>query len=244
MDLLCYAWESDPPCSLPDDDQRLGNMAAMGPDWWSANGSFIRQWFVPKAGRLYNQKLLGIYKKSKQLSLERKAAGIAGGRKSAELRQKRAKQSLSFASSLVEPKVNLPTPTPTSLALNASHSAPNGNGVETRRSTWEAYSTSYQETYNAKPVRNAKTNAQIKLFVDRVPHEEAAEIAAFYVKHPGRYYTERGHSLDCLVKDAEKIRTEWATGNVVTGTQALRNEKTAANPFGRWARLDKKGETL
>ena len=57
---------------------------------------------------------------------------------------------------------------------------------------------------------------------------EAPDIAAWYVQHPGRFYVERGHVFDHLLKDAEKLRTEWATGRVVTSTAARQSDRRGA----------------
>lgn len=39
-------------------------------------------------------------------------------------------------------------------------------------------------------------------------------MAAFYVGHPGLFYAAKMHSVDLLLTDAEKLRTEWKTGRV------------------------------
>lgn len=100
---------------------------------------------------------------------------------------------------------------------------------------WGAYGTAYEGRYGVAPVRNEKTNAQMVQLCKRVGNEDAPHVAAFFVGSNDAYYVKRGHSLDCLVKDAEKLRTEWATNRRVNGSQAVRNEATEANPFLRMA---------
>lgn len=109
-----------------------------------------------------------------------------------------------------------------------SHSAPTGAGspppagasTADNRATWEAYSAAYEERYGTEPKRNAKTNGQIAQIVKRLGADEAPAVAAHFVGMSTRFYVERTHSLDCLVKDAEGIRTQWATGRVVTAHEA------------------------
>ena len=96
---------------------------------------------------------------------------------------------------------------------------------------WEAYAVEYHHRYGTNPVRNAKVNAQMKQFVQRVPQEEAAHIAAFYVWHNSAYYQTRGHPVGLLLSDAEKLHTEWQTSRPILATQARQQEKTASNPF-------------
>lgn len=88
------------------------------------------------------------------------------------------------------------------------------------KAVWESYSAAYAARYGEKPVRNAPVNAAMKAFIRRVPREEAAAIAAFYVASNFGYYVREAHPVWLLNKHAEKLRTEWATGRRVTETQA------------------------
>ena len=95
--------------------------------------------------------------------------------------------------------------------------------------TWDAYSKSYTHRYGVEPTRNRKVNSQLKQFCERVPIEEAPAIASFYLSHNNAYYLRTSHSTDALLKDAEKLRTEWQTGRKITGRKALQDEQTATN---------------
>jgi phage replication O-like protein O len=77
--------------------------------------------------------------------------------------------------------------------------------------TWKAYKDAYFIRYGVDPIRNAKVNGQIAQFIKRVPVNEAPHIASHYVKQNG-FYADRMHPVDFMLKDAEKLRTEWATG--------------------------------
>lgn len=88
------------------------------------------------------------------------------------------------------------------------------------REAWTGYSEAYQRRYKTSPVRNAKVNSLLKQFVQRIPATEAAAVAAFYVSHNGAFYVRAGHSVDLLLRDAEKLHTEWVTGRRITETGA------------------------
>lgn len=90
-----------------------------------------------------------------------------------------------------------PSPTPLQLAC---------------RATWQAYATAYAGRYGAPPVRNARTNAQILQFVQRLGQNAAPAVAAFYVGHADPVYRRGGHAVGPLLADAEKLHTEWLTG--------------------------------
>lgn len=97
------------------------------------------------------------------------------------------------------------------------------NGAE----TWSAYAGAYFKRYGTEPIRNAKVNSLIAQFCHRVPQGEAPAIAAFYVRHNKQFYISSHHALGGLLKDAEGLRTEWATNRPLTETQARQTDKTA-----------------
>lgn len=94
--------------------------------------------------------------------------------------------------------------------------------------TWSAYSAAYQDRYHVEPVRNAKANRLLCTLIERIGNEEAPAVAHFYLSHNRGLYASSGHCLDLLVRDAEKLRTEWATGRRVTETQARQGDRTQA----------------
>lgn len=94
---------------------------------------------------------------------------------------------------------------------------------------WNAYATAYETRYKTAPVRNAKTNSLCATAVQRLGATEAPEVVAFYVKHPLAFYFQRGHALDLFVRDAEKLRTEWATDRRITQTEARQQDGTGAH---------------
>ena len=102
--------------------------------------------------------------------------------------------------------------------------------------TWDAYAAAYRRRYGADPVRNATVNGQLANFVKRIGQDEAPHVAAFYVGHCGRVYVQAMHPLNLLVRDAEKLRTEWATGRIQTETKA-RNTDRMAEQGAVWDRI-------
>jgi hypothetical protein len=97
------------------------------------------------------------------------------------------------------------------------------------RETWGRYSEAYAQRYGAMPIRNAKINGQVRQFCQRVPASEAPAIAGFFVRHNAAFYVSKGHAIGQLLSDAEKLRTEWATNQTITTTQAQQADKTQAN---------------
>lgn len=95
--------------------------------------------------------------------------------------------------------------------------------------TWKAYSQAYGVRYSVEPVRNATVNGQLANLVSRLGADEAPAVAAFYVRSNNGRYVAAGHSVGMLLTDAEKLRTEWATGRQGTTTQAHQADKTATN---------------
>jgi hypothetical protein len=83
-----------------------------------------------------------------------------------------------------------------------------------------SYSDAYRRRYGADPVRNNKVNSLFKRLVERLGAEEAPEVASHYLTNNARLYVASGHAPDLLIRDAEKLRTEWATGRQVTSAAA------------------------
>jgi len=78
--------------------------------------------------------------------------------------------------------------------------------------TWEAYAGAYRTRYRVDPVRNRSVSAMLCKVVDKLGGEEAPLVASFYVTHRSSWYAEKMHPVNLLLQDAEKLRTEWATG--------------------------------
>lgn len=102
--------------------------------------------------------------------------------------------------------------------------------------TWQAYASAYERRYKATPVRNATVNAQIAGFVKRLGSSEAPAVADFFVSHNNRFYVQTMHSAGSMLKDAEKLRTEWATSTRVTESQAREADRLQTSG-DMWSRL-------
>jgi hypothetical protein len=96
------------------------------------------------------------------------------------------------------------------------------------RKTWASYANSYFDKYNTEPVRNAKVNSQVKDFVKRLGYEESPHVAAWFLTHTSAFYVQSGHVFGSLAKDAEKLRTEWATGKTMNGNRARQVERAGS----------------
>lgn len=95
--------------------------------------------------------------------------------------------------------------------------------------TWMAYSEAYFNRYGTEPVRNATVSSQIVQFVKRIGETESPHVAAFFLTHNDAFYVKQMHAVGLLLKDAEKLRTEWATQSQMTHTKAMQVDKTQTN---------------
>lgn len=100
---------------------------------------------------------------------------------------------------------------------------------ESCRSIWQAYSAAYEARYGARPVRNAKVNAQVGDLLKRLGAEEGPQVAAYFVGIEDAYLLRSYHEFGLLLAKAEGYRTAWATQTQVNGRTALQAEKTQAN---------------
>lgn len=97
------------------------------------------------------------------------------------------------------------------------------------KATWKSYCAAYFNRYGVDPLRNLSVNSTIKLFVKKLPYTEAPLVAAFFVNHNDKFYIQKTHAVPLMLKDAEGLRTQWATGQTMTGTKASQIDKTASN---------------
>ena len=88
-----------------------------------------------------------------------------------------------------------------------------------RARVWESYATAYSNRYHVEPVRNATVNTQIKRLAERLG-DEAPDVVAFYVRLNKVFYVSSLHPIGVCLRDAESIRTQWATGKTMTQRQA------------------------
>lgn len=95
--------------------------------------------------------------------------------------------------------------------------------------TWRSYAAAYRERYGAEPVRNATVNGQMAHLVGRLGGDEAPAVARFFVGMQRQDYIKAMHPVALLLRDAEGIRTAWATGRSVTATAAAMADRTQTN---------------
>ncbi|HYC99719.1 MAG TPA: hypothetical protein VEB22_00700 [Phycisphaerales bacterium] len=136
----------------------------------------------------------------------------------------------------VEDRIPLPGDGPSSPA------APKGRALEPKKKsrslpspetktgrTWSAYAAAYRARYGEEPARNAQGFGICSRLVDRLGADEAPEVAAFYLGHNDSFYVRSLHPLALLLRDAEKLRTEWKVGRQMTQTTARRVEQAQSN---------------
>lgn len=107
------------------------------------------------------------------------------------------------------------------------------------RATWKSYCEAYAKRYAVEPVQNKTVRSQMKQFVQRIGFDESPLVAAFYVGHNDPFYVKKCHSVGQMLSDAEKLRTEWATGRNSTnqdqfkssGQRRLENTDKAVKEF-------------
>ena len=109
--------------------------------------------------------------------------------------------------------------------------------TENTTATWNAYADAYEQRYGVRPIRNVRTNSMLKRFLDLVPKDEAPHVAAFYVTHNAQWYVSKMHPVNLLLVDAEKLRTEWATGTKMTSV-AVKNAEVKDNVVEQVKRVE------
>lgn len=86
--------------------------------------------------------------------------------------------------------------------------------------TWESYKDAYLKRYGAEPLRDRSSNAMICKFIDRVGIDASPHVAAYYLKCSNQWYITKGHDVQTMLGNAQKLHTEWKTGNRLSTHQA------------------------
>jgi hypothetical protein len=238
--LWCESWHQVPAASLPDNDRVLAHLSQAGTRWPKMRDHALRGWVRCSDGRLYHpvvaEKAIEAWKGKLEQRARTHAARVAAIRKKIE------KATTDEERRLLQEQLQ-------ALLADVTGSKGQGEGKgkgygegqgqkskpqtlsdAARRAaaeTWQAYSAAYRQRYGVEPLRNAKVNGMLAHFVGRVPHDEAPAVAAFYVGHNKQLYNSARHCVDLLLRDAEGLRTEWATGSKVTETSARQADRTA-----------------
>jgi len=131
-------------------------------------------------------------------------------------------------------QVSPTNPKPISKRANARLAADGVGEIETElqsacRETWKSYLEAYQQRYGIPPLRNQTVNSQVKQFVQRVGFQDAPLIAGWFTAHNATWYVRQGHTIGSLLRDAEKLRTEWATGRALTETSTRQLDGAQSN---------------
>jgi len=242
---------------LPNDDAQLAAIVKLPPQKWRKVRPVIEP-FWQVSGKGWKQKRLGL---ELDAARERSAIATENGKKGGRPRKADDKPTDNPTDNLNETKTepggkakhnpqesSVPRPLPIQRPLpepgplpspksNPVSAAPKSGASDPGRTvpTWNAYCQAYSERYKVEPTRNRKVNGILASFLERVPAEEAPQIAAFYVHHNGQFYFRKMHCVELLLQDAEKLRTEWLTGHQRTETEARQADQRAAtgNVFGK-----------
>lgn len=118
------------------------------------------------------------------------------------------------------PSLLIPDSSPEKTSPDAAAAAPSAKKARKPKTdveaptteTWNSYSLAYERRYGTEPLRNAKVNAILLKFVGLVPAGDAPEVAAFYVRHNQNLYINAKHVVELLVRDAERLYSDWRTG--------------------------------
>lgn len=109
--LLAHAWNSDD-CGLPNDDAKLAVLSRLGEGWLKGGSEVLRECFIEKNGRIYNERLLNVWEEQKAWIEKSRAGGVRSGKVRRAKRLALAKGGCEMVATKREPKGNTPSPSP------------------------------------------------------------------------------------------------------------------------------------
>ena len=106
---------------------------------------------------------------------------------------------------------------------------------------FEAYEVAYKRRWRvAKVPRNREINSQCKALAEKLGKDDAVAVARWYVESNEPWYVQHKHPFGLLVRDAQKLWTEWSRQERVSQV----NPKTAGNLAAAEALLAREGRSL
>ena len=231
--LLCYAWQ-DPNCTLPADDESIRKLSRL-----TGSLEAVKSCFIQKRGRLLNERLYKEWIKVKEKSDLAKHSIAIRWTNERNTNVQRTKYS-SHRNIGTEEQKNNGTKEESELQSEKevkilTKASPRVTGKSV--ATWDAYASAYACRYGVMPVRNQTVNSCLSRLVDRLGAEDAPHVAAFYVTHNAQWYVSKMHPVNLLLADAEKLRTEWATGTKMTSV-AVKNAEVKDNVVEQVKRVE------
>lgn len=102
--LICKAWKSEPPCTIPDDDKTLARWARMSVRRWLAcKEKVLAPWKIDAPGRLFQKRLRESFAHVTAQVEKKKAAGAKGGKAKANRKTlEKPQETPSTATALLE----------------------------------------------------------------------------------------------------------------------------------------------
>lgn len=98
--LLCIAWHSEPPCTIPNDEERLSRLARLSPDEWADRRAIILAPWTENGDRFVQKRLLREFQEMEKAHATRSESGRLGGSKAKrKKRSSKAKAPLEQSSS-------------------------------------------------------------------------------------------------------------------------------------------------
>jgi len=93
----------------------------------------------------------------------------------------------------------------------------------------DAYKEAFRSRYPVEPVRNASTAGMLSAVAKRIPQEDHAAIAHFFIKQNDAWYIREMHHPRCLLKDCENLLTRMKSGLNITPGKAQMISRAAEN---------------
>lgn len=266
--LLDHCWDQRGPLPL-DIERCYRICGAVSKEEQETVRGIREEFFIRMEDGWYNKRLQRELERCEAISSGRADAGRKGGLAKAKQllssRQARAKQ-MPLSPSPSPSSTPAPAPAPDPAPDPAQPSAASGGAppgppmsppatptetssgpVAQKRATrpaptaevWAAYASAYEERYGVPPVRNAKINGMLSQFLSRLGSDEAVGVARFYITSRNGLYVSSKHCVDLMLRDAEKLHTEWRTGNTGYQRDAQEQDKLASTG-AMWERVGKR----
>jgi hypothetical protein len=154
-----------------------------------------------------------IEKRRRAGSLGRAKTALVATQRIAARQAAAAKRAAAKAKPVAKPKLKAKTAL-AKIPKKAASQAPT-DSQEANRIAWASYREAFLLRWLVEPTRNAKVNACVATFVQRIGRAEAPDVLHFFVGHNAPDYIRATHSLTLAVRDAEALHVQWRRGQQI-----------------------------
>jgi hypothetical protein len=248
---------TEPDCGLPDNDAELAIYSKLGPQWFKTSkekdfriagmtsGQKLRECFLERNGRLYNERLLREWEHQKAVQEKRSQAGAVGNQRRWADRNRIANAIPSaIANGIANESQDVSQNDPNDVCASSFISSKEKN-IEQRFEDFD-YESRFGELWSAYPSKGrTKIEDSKRMYVERICHDPDAVHKKIMAAVSGKWARSRSWQKGFVPGLSEFLRnSRWLEDPEPAGSTAEGEEKKSSTQYDTefWKRYESGGK--